>query len=571
MSHKPAGMVYGADDRLPLSVNLLSGLQHVGLMSISLVYPVLVARAAGATAEVAAALVSATLVAMAIGAVLQVGRFGPVGSGYLCQPMPSVIYLVPSLLAARVGGIPAVLGMTIFAGLLQVGLARLLPRLRVLLTSEIAGLVVLLAGIAVGVLGVRLAFSGGQAGASAVPAEGELRLALLTLAVMVALNVWGKGAWRLYSVLIGLAVGSLAGWADGQIDPADWALLAAAPALSAPAWGHLAWDFERSLVLPFAVAALAGVLKVIGNVTTLQKDNDPAWVRLDMRSVSGGVFAEGLGSVVAGGVGAPGISSSSGAVGLASATGVSSRWVGASIAIILLVFAFVPRLGMLFNVVPRPVLGAALAFSATFIVVNGMVIITSRLLDMRRTLAIGMAIVLGLAVELFPDLLAALPEALRPAVGSTLVMGTLVGLALTLLFRIGVRRTVSMTVPANGVNAQALQDFLATHGAAWGARADVIERVKFNLVQSIETLVSAGVASGPLQIEASFDEFNLDLRVSYAGEQLALPEERPSLDEIVAAGDGERRLAGYLLRRFADRVSSRRSGERSTITFHFDH
>ncbi len=73
----------------PLGVNIFSGLQHVGLMSIFLVYPVLIAQAAGSTAEVAAAMVSATLIAMAVGTVLQVITVGPIGSGYLCQPRPA--------------------------------------------------------------------------------------------------------------------------------------------------------------------------------------------------------------------------------------------------------------------------------------------------------------------------------------------------------------------------------------------------------------------------------------------------------------------------------------------------
>ena len=107
---KPSTVIYGVDDTPPLGVIALNGLQHVGLMSINLVYPVLVARAAGASAEVTAAIVSLTLVVLAIGAVLQVIRVGPVGSGYLCQPVPTVVYLVPSLLAAREGGLPLEIG-----------------------------------------------------------------------------------------------------------------------------------------------------------------------------------------------------------------------------------------------------------------------------------------------------------------------------------------------------------------------------------------------------------------------------------------------------------------------------
>ncbi len=426
MSHKPVGLIYGVDETPPLGVNVFSGLQHVGLMSIFLVYPVLIAQAAGSTAEVAAAMVSATLIAMAVGTVLQVITVGPIGSGYLCQPSPSVVYIVPSLIAARSGDLSAVFGMTILAGLFEMALSRVLPRLRALFTPEITGLVVLLAGISVGVVGLRTALGGSQADTQ--PAQIDLLLGLGTLALMVALNVWGRGGMRVFSVLIGLGAGCLIGAALGRLDANDVARVAAAPLLAVPAWGPVGWSFDATLVLPFLIASVAAVLKVIGNVTTAQKARQAGWVRADMRSISRGVLADGLGSVAAGSLGAPGINSSTAAVGLATATGVVSRRIGWSVAAILLLFAFMPKLGMLFNLIPRPVLGAALVFSSTFIVINGLLIMTSRLLDARKTLVIGLAIVFGLAVEIFPGLVAVLPAAVRPSFGNSLVLGTLVGL-----------------------------------------------------------------------------------------------------------------------------------------------
>ena len=143
---KPPNISYGVDDVPPLGVNVLSGLQHVGLMSIYLIYPALVTQAAGSSAEVAAGVVSMSLIALAIGTLLQAIPLGPVGSGYLCQPICSVVYFVPSLVAAKHGGLHAVFGMTIAAGVLEVALARGLRRLRALFPAEIAGLVVLLVG-----------------------------------------------------------------------------------------------------------------------------------------------------------------------------------------------------------------------------------------------------------------------------------------------------------------------------------------------------------------------------------------------------------------------------------------
>jgi NCS2 family nucleobase:cation symporter-2 len=564
---KPTNVIYGVDETPPPGVMLFSGLQHVGLATIYLDYPVLVAQAAGAPAEVASAVVSMTLIALAIGAILQAIPMGPIGSGYLCPPIASVVYLVPSLVAAKHGGLAAVFGMTVAAGLLELGLARILRRLRALFPPEIAGLVVLLVGIATGIVGLRTAAGVSSAGGGLAVAD--VGIALFTLAIMVALNVWGRGWPRLFCVLIGMAAGYACAWALGRV-------VATAPAgsdalFAVPSFGHLGWSFDATLAVPFVVAAIAASLKVIGNVTTLQKANDADWVRADMRSISRGVTGDGLGSIVAGVFGGHGLNSSTGAVGLATATGVQSRRVAWSVAGVLLVLAFVPKLGQLFYNMPRPVAGAALVFSSTFIVINGLEIMTSRLLDARKTLVIGLALVFGLAVEIYPGLLESLPAAARVALGTSLVLGTVVGLGLNMLFRIGLRRVATIEVQPDAVDAAALEMFMEAQGATWGARRDVIERAKFNLQQSIETLVSSGVVHGPLNVQVSFDEFRLDMRVSYDGPPLKLPERRPSNEEIMASDEGEQNLAGFMLRRLADRVAVTARGERSTVLFHFDH
>lgn len=565
---RPPNVIYGVDETPPLGVNVLSGVQHVALMSVYLVYPVLVAQASGSPPDVVASVVSMTLVALAIGTILQVIGIGPIGSGFLCQPTPAVVYLVPSLVAVKQGGLALVFGMTIAAGLFEVALARALPRLRALFPPEIAGVVVLLVGLTTGMVGLRMAL--GAAERAGAPAGVDIGLALATLALMAGLNVWGWKGLRLFCVLIGMTGGYLAAWGLDRLG-GDFPSAAADPLFALPGLGHLGWSFDATLALPFAVAAIAASFQTIGNVTTSQKANDAAWVRADMGSISRGVAADGLGSVVAGGLGAHGSSSLTSAVGLATATGVMSRRVAYPVAGILLALAFVPKLGLLLYAMPRPVAGAALVFSSTFIVINGLLIMTSRLLDARRTLVIGLALVFGLAVEVFPGLLQLLPPGARVALGTSLVLGTLVGLGLNVLFRIGVRRTESMTVPPGTVDPAALERFLDERGAAWGARRDVIERAKFNLAQSIETLASSGVASGPLEVEASFDEFNLDVRVSYDGPALELPAERPSREEIMASEEGERRLAGFMLRQSADRVAATRKGGRSTVLFHFEH
>ena len=164
-----------------------------------------------------------------------------------------------------------------------------------------------------------------------------------------------------------------------------------------------------------------------------------------------------------------------------------------------------------------------------------------------------------------------MPAAWQPILGTSLVLGTLIGLALNMLFRLGMRRVHTLEVQPGAVDVERIQEFLHTSGEQWGARADVIERAKFNLAQSIETIAEGFEPRGPLEVAATFDEFSLDIRVSYQGPLLELPERRPSNEEIMETEEGQRRLAGFMLRRYADRVSASHRAGRSTVTFHFDH
>ena len=388
---------------------------------------------------------------------------------------------------------------------------------------------------------------------------------------MVALNVWTRGASKLFCALIGMVVGYVLAAVLGVVPAGDLHRLQEAPLLRLPDLSHLGWTFDVTLIVPFAVAAVAASLRAMGDVTICQRTNDASWTRPDMQTISGGALANGLSTALAGLLGTIGTNTSTSNVGLAAATGVTSRNVAFAVGGIYLALAFVPMGATLFVIMPGAVVGATLVFASCLVFVNGLQIIASRLLDARRTFVIGLSFMLGIAVDILPGAFAALPAEVRLFTSSSLLLGTLTALLLNIVFRLGVRRAVSLTVEPGAVDQLKIEQFVETQGAAWGARRDVVERVRFNLAQSVETIFESGSPRGPVEIEASFDEFNLDLRVSYDGPPLELPAVRPSAEEIIASEAGQRRLAGFMLRHHADEVRVSSEAGRSTILFHFDH
>ena len=200
---RPLSLVYALEESPPPHITLFSGVQFAGLIAINLVYALLVFRVAGASMSLLGGLLAVGMLVLGTGTFLQARRLGPVGSGYMCPATLTATYLGPSLLAVQAGGLPLLFGMTIFAGALEMALAPLLSRLRPLFPPEISGLVIFIIGLSGGIVGLR-AMLGETA---AAPSADEWWVAALTLATMIAFNVWGKGVARMLCALIGLLVG----------------------------------------------------------------------------------------------------------------------------------------------------------------------------------------------------------------------------------------------------------------------------------------------------------------------------------------------------------------------------
>jgi xanthine permease XanP len=562
---RPAGLVYAADETPPPLILLLSALQHVGVIAITLVYPIIIAREAGLSPKELLDVVSLSMVALGAATVLLSARSPISGANFLCPACYTAIYLGPSLFALRYGGLALVFGMTMVAGFAEIAIAPLLRRLRPMFPPEIAGLVIAVVGLSLAFLGAR--YSLGITSQHGIQ-PAYLAIAGSALTTMIVLNIWTKGYTKLFCALIGMGVGFAASAMLGEFDMSVAVPPEGLEILRVPGFQHVSWRFDAVLIAPFLVAALASTLRLMGDVSTAQRLNDADWVRPSMRSLSGGVAGLGLASVFCGLVGVPGVNTSSQSMGLCSATGITSRALVYAIGVIYALMAFVPAVALGFATMPPPVMGASLFFASLFIFTNGLQMMTARMLDSRKTIVIGTSFAMAVMADVYHDLFAGVPAALQPVFGNSLVVGTVCAVLLNMIMRIGVRQRVSLRLAAGQIDREAVERFFSEQGARWAARRDIVNRATFGAVQVLEVL---GDPPGGVEIEASFDEFNLEVRIRYVGAALALPEHKPTPREIVANEDGERLLAGYLLRRSADRISSHTSGDRCEVHLHYDH
>jgi len=558
-------LLYSVDETPPRTVFIVAGLQQVALISNSLLYPIILGREAHLSPEQLLDFVSLSMLALGMATLLLSAKNRFVGCGYLCPAGYTQFYLGPSLTAAHMGGLALAFGMTAIAGVLQAAIAPVLRRVRFLLPPEIAGLVIAVVGLSIAVLGVRYGLGGG---ANTGMTSKYLAILAISLTTMVILNIWTKGYLRMFCLLLGMSVGYAASAALGLLDFSAVIPSEGLPLLRFPSLQLLQWRFDASLIAPFAVVAIASILNLTANIPYAQRINDADWVRPDFTSLRGGLVGNGIATVISAVIGSMGVNSYGPSIGLSAATGITSRSLAYIIAISFALLSLIPAAAALITTIPAPVVGAALFFTAAFLFTSGLQMITARLLDSRKIIVIGFSFAMAMIADINHDLLARAPLLLHPIVDNAIVLGTTSAVLLNLLMRIGVRQRVTMKLDAGHVDRETIEEFLSEQGGRWAARRDIVSRAIFGVVQTLEVV---GDVQEGTEIEATFDEFNLDVRVRYKGAPLIIPERKPTPREIIASEEGERLLAGYLLSQSADRINCRPYGNMTEVQLHYDH
>ena len=506
---RPQGLVYAVDEHPPPGHLVLLGLQHMAVVTSSLVIPLLVARAAGVDPASLPAILAMSMLAIGIASLIQAFPLGRFGSGYLVPGFCSVNYFPASMLAATAGGMPLVFGLTIFAGCLQIGLATALRRLRVLFPPEVAGVTVALVGLEAGFIALDQIVHPGDG----IGLQASVGIGLVTFGVAAAVSVFGGNAFRLYAALIGMAAGVAMAAPLGALTPDSWPRLAGQPWLGLPNLGHLQWSFsvDPMLLVAFALAAFASTLKTIGAVSTAQRLNDDGWTRPDAGNLQRGVLGDGLATICAGVAGSTGQNSATSAVGISGATGATSRWIALALALWLLAMACMPKVAVLLDLLPTMVIGGVLLFAAIYMVVNGIELIGSRVLDRRRTMVVGTAIIVAASHRALPELAEAMPALLRPLTSSGLALGMIVAVVLNLLFRIGISRCATLTIVDAADRVDDLARFLSQEAGRWGLRQDVLDRALRAIDHVIEGKPDKPSSPCRLTLDARYDELRLTL------------------------------------------------------------
>ncbi len=566
---KPLNLTYGVDERPPLFTALILALQHLMIIASALIFPVLLVNSINGTPAQLQGVVCFSMIAGGIGTILQALAKGPLGSGYLAPEGGSEPYLPAAFLALQMGGFNLLFGMTIVAGLFQGVLARYVNRLRFLFPPEVTGVIVFMVGASLIPISLRL-FFGAEEGAPHLSPP-ALLVAILALAVMVGVNIWGIGGMRQYCLLIGLGVGYALSWFFDLFAPDAWISMRDAAWLALPQLAVTGWSFDLNLLPAFLIAAVCASLKCVGDITTCQKINDAEWKRPDMHNISKGILAEAVKTTLGGVIGGCAHTTSSANIGLSLATGATSRIIAYLLGGIFILLAFFPKFATFFTIMPAPVMGAVLVFCVAYMLLSGIQIFMSRMLDTRKTILIGTSIIFGVSVDMLPGVYASIPPAFAPFFSSSLTLATVIALLLNILFRLGIGQRQALHLTPGEDNSRSIFDFMELQGGAWGARRDVVHRAAAAMSEFLETAATLELTPGQVVMTATFDEYNLDIIITYQGQLMEFPDKRPTEAELIEDEGAFLRLSGFLMRHYADKIKTSCKDGSCQIIFHFDH
>ena len=122
--------------------------------------------------------------------------------------------------------------------------------------------------------------------------------------------------------------------------------------------------------------------------------------------------------------------------GIIQLTGVASRYVGYYIAGMLVLLGLFPVVGVVFSLMPDPVLGGATLLMFGTVAAAGIRIIASQEINRKATLVLAVSLSLGLGVELMPDILNTAPEVVKGIFSSGITTGGLAAIIANVLIRV---------------------------------------------------------------------------------------------------------------------------------------
>ena len=421
------GGVPRISEALPLA------LQHVVAMIVGCVTPaIIVSGAAGLENKEQVILIQSALVVAALSTLLQLFPIGKKGGFAIGSGLPVIMGVsfayVPSMQAIAQGhGIATILGAQIVGGAVAVLMGIFVKKIRVFFPPLITGTVVFT--ISLYLYPTAINYMAGGTGSEDYGSWQNWLIAFFTLAVVTGLNHFGKGIWKLASILIGIIAGYIVSIPFGMV---NFDKVGEAGIFQIPKFMHFGVEFEISscvaIGLLFAINSVQAIgdysATTIGAMNRTPKDQE----------LQNGIVAYGISNMAGALLGGLPTATFSQNVGIVTTTKVINRCVLGLGAVILGVAGIVPKFSAILTTIPQCVLGGATVSVFASIAMTGMKLVATAEMDYRNSSIVGLAAALGVGVSQATAALATFPEWVTMIFGkSPVVLATIIAVVLNII------------------------------------------------------------------------------------------------------------------------------------------
>ena len=430
-------LIYKIEDKPSFKDAVFAAFQHLLAIFVAIITPpLIIAGALNLDLETTSFLVSMALFASGVSTFIQCRRVGPLGAGLLCVQGTSFSFIGPIISAGLAGGLPLIFGCTIAAAPVEMIVSRTFRYLKQIITPLVSGIVVLLIGLSLIKVGI-ISCGGGNAAMS----DGtfgnwqNLSIAALVLVSVLFFNKSKNKYIRMSSIVLGLLVGYVLAYILGRVDLSGMETTKIA-LLNIPVPFKYGLSLNLSSFIAIGLIYLITAIEATGDITANSMiSGEPVEGDKYIKRVSGGGLADGFNSLLAGVFNSFPNSIFAQNNGLIQLTGVASRRVGYYIAAMLIVLGLFPGIGLIFSLMPDPVLGGATLLMFGTVAAAGIRIIAAQDIYRKATMILAISLSLGLGVELMPDILRNISLDLRGIFSSGITTGGLAAIISNMLIR----------------------------------------------------------------------------------------------------------------------------------------
>ena len=419
---------------IPLGPRTALGIQHVLAMFASNVTPsIIIAGAAGFAfgGEDMVYLVQMAMLFAGVATLFQTIGFGPIGARLPVMQGTSFAFVPIMIGIVKTSGMAALFGAVIVAGLFHTFLGSVIGRIRHWFPPLVTGIVITAIGLALLPVGIKYASGGAAAFQMNAPEWGDFSrwgLALVVIFVALGFKFFTRGTMSSAAILIGLIAGYVVGYLTGAV---NFGGVAKAAWFAVPEPFKYGIEFSAFAIIGMCLMSLVSAIETVGDISGIAKGG--ANREATDKELSGGTYADGFGSFIAGLFGGLPNTSFSQNVGLISMTGVMSRSVVTLGALFLVACGLIPKVGAVVAAMPISVLGGGVIMMFGMVVSAGINMLSGVNWNRRNMIILAMSLSVGLGIQAVPKSMQHLPDSFEMLMVSGLLPAAAISVILNLL------------------------------------------------------------------------------------------------------------------------------------------